>query len=135
MSGGKWGEGPRGLPFPPPPPLLRSHYPLHSQTSNSPLKSASECPDSQYCCACTHTHTQRPYTPQCRRHRHYTNLATMPFFPDLVTSGYISSFHHSTKHPGSVYPACNNTEPRPLGCFHTVINGLSESLYISCCSG
>lgn len=68
----------------------------------------------------THTDTQR-----CRNmhttvqpfHKLLRDLAQRPFFHDLVTCNYVSSFHHSTKHPGNLYPACNNTEPRPLGVF------------------
>lgn len=89
------------------------------------------------------TYTKMLHTQRCRNmhtkvlplHKLFQDLETMQFFHHLVTCSYISSFHHSTKHPGRLYPACTNTEPRPLGCFHMVINGLSECLYISCCSG
>lgn len=75
-SGGQWGDGPRGLPFPPPPLLLfGSHYTLHSQTSNSP-EPAAVCPDSQCCtqrCKNTHTITSP-------LHKLLWILATMPLF-------------------------------------------------------
>lgn len=77
-SSGQRGDGPRGLPFPPLLPLLCSHYTLHSQTSNSPSEPTSVCPDSQCCCA--HTHTKQPHTQRCRNTRTCGTWQQVHFF-------------------------------------------------------
>lgn len=78
-SGGQWGDGPRGLPFPPPPPLLSgSHYTLLSQISNLPAEPVAVSPDSQCCTQeCKNTHTHTITSPP---HKLLRILTTMPLF-------------------------------------------------------
>ncbi len=102
-SGGQWGDGPRGLPFPPLQLLFLSHYISHSQTFNSPSESTSGCSDSQCCCTYTHTHTQRCRNTYTTVSSSHNVLQQGRFFHALVTCSYVSSFHRSTKHPGSLY--------------------------------
>lgn len=73
--------------------------------------------------AATHTKKQKHAHNHITITQNFTGLGNEAlFFQDLVTCSYISSFHHRTKHPGNLYPAWNNTEPRPSGCFYMVIN-------------
>lgn len=113
-SAGQQGDGLRVLPFPPPRAVLRSHCTLHSRTSKSPSEHTSACPDSLRCC------TQKCRNNMAALHKLF-NRAHF-FSQHLVTCSYISSFHHSSKHPGSLFPSRNNTGPRPSGCFYMVIN-------------
>lgn len=73
-SGGQRGDGPRGLPFPPLQLLLRSHYTLHSQTSNSLPEPTSVCPDSQCCYTRTHTQTHKDAETCTQQYNHFTNF-------------------------------------------------------------
>lgn len=59
-----------------------------------------------------HMYTQR----ELQKEQTFTALGdkAFSFFDGLMTCSNISSFHHSSKHPGSLHPACNNTEPRGI---------------------
>ena len=72
----------------------------------------------------THTHTQRlrnTHAASSLLNKLVQDLATRTvyffFFHDLVTCSYVSSFHHSTKHPGSLYPCLQQHLAKAFGVF------------------
>lgn len=87
-------------------------------------------PDSQ-CRAPTYTHGRQPRAKMLKQLQCSANFLTRPFFFSFsffyniwwpVARLPLPTQPPCTKHPGSRDPACNNTQPRPSGCFYTVIN-------------
>lgn len=71
-----------------------------------------------------HTHAQRlrnTHAASSPLYKLVRDLATRTVFffsfHDLVTRSYVSSFHHSTKHPGSLYPCLQQHRAKDFGVF------------------